>query len=65
MISLNRLTVDAYRALRYAIIKAAEAEILRPYPDSIGLPTIGLGLDLRPVRLCQCGVRVRRETGEE
>jgi hypothetical protein len=49
MISLNQLTIDAYRALRYAIIKAAEAEILRPYPDSNCLPTIGLGLNLRPV----------------
>ncbi len=47
MIRYNTLSPEAYREQRFSHIERVEATIPRPYLDSRGIPTMGIGFNLR------------------
>lgn len=46
MINIQNLSVLDYRDARFALIVKTEGAELRPYADSVGLATIGIGFNL-------------------
>lgn len=47
MISFNELDTTTYETLRQTFIELLEAKRVAVYDDGIGIPTIGIGYNLR------------------